>query len=115
MSQPSARPRAIVHSIATRFGTGREPGCARQTVQVCVFGGSPKDSSQRQNIFVRVFSWTWISRPTTVSQLDIGCDLPSLGAPALTPPPLGGDHLVLWMLLDFPFWLEIRALMQHAV
>ena len=35
---------------------------------MCVFSGSaPKPVSQRQNIFVRVFRWTWISRPTTVS------------------------------------------------
>ena len=34
---------------------------------VRVFGGSPKDSSQPQNIFVRVLSWTWISSPMTGS------------------------------------------------
>jgi hypothetical protein len=34
---------------------------------VRVFGSSPKDSSQPQNIFVRVFSWTWISSPMTGS------------------------------------------------
>jgi hypothetical protein len=32
-----------------------------------VFGGSPNDSSQAQNIFVRVASWTWISSPMTGS------------------------------------------------
>src|SRR5437667_10339796 len=36
-------------------------------MQVRVFGGSPKVSSQPQNIFVRVESWTWISRPMTGS------------------------------------------------
>src|SRR5437762_570934 len=36
-------------------------------MQVRVFGGSPKLSSQPQNIFVRVDSWTWISRPMTGS------------------------------------------------
>ena len=41
------------------------PGSPRQTGQVWVFGGSPKDSSQPQNIFVAVASWTWISRPIT--------------------------------------------------
>ena len=55
----------IVHSTAVRFATGSAPGCARQTGQVCVFSGAPKPVSQRQNIFVRVFRWTWISRPTT--------------------------------------------------
>ena len=32
-----------------------------------MFGSSPNDSSQPQNIFVRVDSWTWISRPITGS------------------------------------------------
>ena len=44
------------HSIAVRFGTGSVPGCARQTGRVRVFGSSPQTFSQRQNIFVRVFS-----------------------------------------------------------
>src|SRR3954453_21839901 len=35
---------------------------------VCVLGGSPNVSSQAQNIFVRVPSWTWISRPMTGSK-----------------------------------------------
>src|ERR671932_1649026 len=69
MSQPSASPSLIVHSTARSFGTGSEPGCARQTGHVRVFSGAPYASSQRQNIFVRVFRWTWISRPTTGSQL----------------------------------------------
>src|SRR5437763_2910711 len=38
------------------------------TGQVRVFGGSPKLSSQPQNIFVRVESWTWISSPMTASK-----------------------------------------------
>src|SRR6266545_4390559 len=67
MSQPSARPSLIVHSTALRFATGSAPGCARQTGQVRVFGSAKYSSSQRQNIFVRVFRCTWISRPTTVS------------------------------------------------
>src|SRR5262249_13314649 len=65
--QPSARPSLIVHSTALRFATGRAPGCARQTGQVRVFGSAKYASSQRQNIFVRVFRGTWISRPTTAS------------------------------------------------
>ena len=32
-----------------------------------MFGGSPKESSQPQNIFVAVASCTWISRPMTAS------------------------------------------------
>ena len=66
-AQPSARPSLIVHSTARSFGTGSAPGCARQTGHVCVFGSPPKPFSQPQNIFVRVFSWTWISRPMTGS------------------------------------------------
>ena len=31
------------------------------------FGSSPKESSQPQNIFVLVESWTWISSPITAS------------------------------------------------
>src|SRR5947208_1911991 len=69
MSQPSARPSLIVHSTALRFGTGSAPGCARQTGHVRVFGSAKYSTSQRQNIFVRVFRWAWISSPTTVSQL----------------------------------------------
>src|SRR5207248_10980917 len=65
---PTARPSLTVHSIAFAFGTGSAPGCARQTGHVRVFGAAPKPTSQRQNIFVRVLSWTWISRPTTDSQ-----------------------------------------------
>src|SRR5207237_5047632 len=69
--EPSARPSLIVHSIAVAFGTGRAPGCARQTGHVRVFWAAPQPASQPQNIFVRVFSWTWISRPITGSQSDM--------------------------------------------
>src|SRR5436190_12971324 len=68
MSQRSARPSLIVHSTALRFATGSAPGCARQTGHVRVFGSAKYSSSQRQNIFVRVFRCTWISSPTTASQ-----------------------------------------------
>ena len=53
--------------IARSLGSGSVPGRPRQTGQVSVFGGSPKDSAQPQNIFVFVASWTWISRPMTGS------------------------------------------------
>src|SRR5690349_21664267 len=68
MSQPSASPSLIVHSIAFAFATGSAPGCARHTGHVCVFSPAPKDASQAQNNFVRVLSWTWISSPITGSQ-----------------------------------------------
>src|SRR5436305_10221592 len=67
MRQPSASPSLIVHSTARSLGTGSAPGCARQTGHVCVFGSAPNPFAQPQNIFVRVFSWTWISRPMTGS------------------------------------------------
>ena len=39
------------------------------TGQVREFSSSAQPSSQRQNIFVFVFSWTWISSPITGSQV----------------------------------------------
>src|SRR3954447_24141721 len=54
-------------STAARFGTGSAPGNARQTGHVFVFGGAAYSTGQRQNIFVRVFRCTWISRPMTGS------------------------------------------------
>ena len=66
---PSARPIISAKCTACALTTGSVPGRPRQTGQVRVFGGSPKLSSQPQNIFVRVSSWTWISRPMTGSQL----------------------------------------------
>src|SRR3954469_494507 len=67
ISQPSASPSLIVCSIARSFGTGSAPGCARHTGQVRVFSGAPYSSSQRQNIFVRVFRCACTSRPMTAS------------------------------------------------
>src|SRR5208283_2259138 len=52
---------------ARAFATGRLPGRPRHTGHVRVLGGSPKVSSQPQNIFVAVASCTWISRPITAS------------------------------------------------
>ena len=66
-SQPSASPIISPKWIARALTTGSAPGRPRQTGQVCVFGGSPNDSSQPQNIFVAVASWTWISSPMTGS------------------------------------------------
>src|SRR3954466_14530145 len=71
MSQPSARPSWSVHSTAAAFGVGSAPGNARHTGHVCVFGSVAKVFGQRQNIFVCVLSWTWISRPTTGSHSGI--------------------------------------------
>jgi hypothetical protein len=66
-SHSSASPIVSTLRIACSFATGSAPGSARQTGQVRVLGSSPNDSSQPQNIFVRVASWTWISRPMTGS------------------------------------------------
>ena len=66
-SQPSAMPIISPKWIASALATGSAPGRPRQTGQVRVFGGSPKLSSQPQNIFVWVASWTWISSPMTGS------------------------------------------------
>jgi hypothetical protein len=49
---------------------------------VRVFGGSPNESAHEQNIFVRVASWTWISRPMTGSH-----SLDSRGTGVLTTTP----------------------------
>src|SRR5581483_2081988 len=57
---------------ARSFTTGRAPGKPRQTEQVWMLRGSPKDSSQPQNIFVLVLSCTWISRPMTGSYSPTG-------------------------------------------
>ena len=53
--------------IARSLTTGSAPGSPRHVGQVWMFGGSPDDSRQPQNIFVRVLSCTWISRPMTGS------------------------------------------------
>src|SRR3954453_8920354 len=58
--------------MARPLTTGSVPGRPRHTGQVWVFGGSPNVSSQPQNIFVRVPSWTWISRPMTGSYSGTG-------------------------------------------
>src|SRR5689334_4411166 len=67
MSHPSASPIIKAKWTARPLTTGRAPGSARHTGHVWVLGASPKESSQPQNIFVRVFSCTWISSPMTGS------------------------------------------------
>ena len=68
ISQSSAMPIISPKWIARALVTGSDPGIPRHTGQVRVLGSSPKLSSQPQNIFVRVASWTWISRPMTGSR-----------------------------------------------
>src|SRR3954452_13258500 len=79
--------------IASALTTGSAPGRPRQTGQVCVFGGSPKEVSQPQNIFVRVASWMWISRPITGSSSD------TCGAPVEAERPLQGVRRVEQLVL----------------
>src|SRR5438445_11854515 len=54
-------------STARRLTTGSTPGIPWQTGHVWLFGGAPKVVGQPQNIFDRVRSCAWTSRPMTVS------------------------------------------------
>ena len=54
MSQPSAWATISAKCTACAFVTGSVPGWPRQIGHVCVFGGSPNDSAQPQNILVLV-------------------------------------------------------------
>src|SRR5436190_5153677 len=65
----------MVSSVARPFATGSVPGWARQTGHVHVFTSAPYSSSQRQNIFVRVFRCACTSRPMTGSQLPLRLEL----------------------------------------
>ena len=58
MSQSSAMAIASPYRTACSLVVGSTPGCARHTGQVWTFGSSPNESSQPQNILVRVRSWT---------------------------------------------------------
>ncbi len=53
--------------MAFSFTVGSEPGRARQTGQVWVFGSAPNVVMQPQNILVRVPSSTCVSSPKTGS------------------------------------------------
>ena len=81
-SEPSARPIISPKWIACALARGSVPGRPRQTGQVRVLGGSPKDSAQPQNIFVFVASWTWISRPMTGSNSLIAAPAPRRRVPS---------------------------------
>src|SRR5438094_2262394 len=85
ISQLSARPIWIAFSTAPWLIRGSTPGWPRQSGHVSVFGSAPNRFSQRQNIFVRVFSWTWISRPITGSHSGTN-DLPRLAKRILDRP-----------------------------
>ena len=53
--------------MARRLTTGSVPGMPWQTGQVCALGGAANAVGQPQNIFERVRSWAWTSRPMTTS------------------------------------------------
>ena len=57
----------MMRRIASRLGTGNEPGWPRQTGHTFVLGGAPNSARQPQNIFVWVSSSTWHSSPMTAS------------------------------------------------
>src|SRR5688572_27585525 len=71
MRAPQARPARMVLSTAARLMKGSVPGWPRQTGQVRELGGAPKRFRHRQNILVRVESWTCTSSPITGSHF--GC------------------------------------------
>src|SRR2546428_11360693 len=54
-------------STARRLTTGSTPGIPWQTGHVWLFGGAPKVVGQPQNLFDRVRSCAWTSRPLTGS------------------------------------------------
>src|SRR5262245_52077110 len=84
MRQWSARAVRTPNSMARRLMTGRIPGIPWQIGQVWWFAGAPWAVAQPQNIFERVRSCAWTSRPMTVSQAE-GTGLPALRA---DPPPV---------------------------
>ncbi len=53
--------------MARRLMTGSTPGIPWQTGHVWELGDPPKAVGQPQNIFERVRSWAWTSRPMTTS------------------------------------------------
>src|SRR5512134_2109653 len=67
--QPSASATRRPYSTARWLTTGRVPGIPVQTGHTAVFGGAETESTtaQLQNIFDRVRSSAWTSRPMTGS------------------------------------------------
>src|SRR5437879_11804017 len=65
--QSNASAARMPSSTARRLTTGSTPGIPWQTGHVWLFGGAPKVVGQPQNIFDRVRSCAWTSRPMTVS------------------------------------------------
>lgn len=57
----------MADSMPISLTTGSAPGRPRQVGQTCELGSAPSSVEQPQNIFVRVPSSTWTSRPITGS------------------------------------------------
>src|SRR5689334_20223588 len=57
----------MADSTAASLTTGSAPGSPRHTGHTWVFGSAPNVVAQPQNIFVAVFSSTWVSSPRTGS------------------------------------------------
>src|SRR5688572_5096264 len=67
MLPPTASPKRTALATASRFATGSTPGSAMSTAHACVFGAAPNAVAAPENIFDRVESWAWVSRPMTTS------------------------------------------------
>ena len=65
----SAKPSLIAFSTTSRFITGSVPGSAHSTTLACAFGSAPNAVDAPLKILDCVLSWTWISKPITVSQV----------------------------------------------
>src|SRR5262245_11131241 len=63
----TASPKRTAFSTASRLATGSTPGSAMSTALACVLGGAPNAVDAPENIFERVFSCAWVSRPMTIS------------------------------------------------
>lgn len=100
----------MIRRIASRLGTGSDPGWPRHTGHVWVLGSSPNVLRQPQNILVRVLSSTWHSRPITVSHSPIA---PSIAAAARTLMPMSAtatrssspSTLATWSRLGTMYWV----------
>src|SRR5436305_10022195 len=108
MSHSSAIAIISAKWTASAFVTGSVPGWPRQIGQVRVFGSSPNESAQPQNIFVRVASWTWISSPMTGSYTRSGTWV-SPSATARHPLVEGGRALERMCRLEDTVLAERRA------
>src|SRR5262245_27574419 len=107
MVPPTASPKRIARSTAPRFATGSVPGSAMSTAEACVFGAAPKAVGAPENIFERVESCAWVSRPMTISQ-STGLPLSASERGGRAPMPVG-RALILVRYVEHPRFAEIAA------